>query len=85
MTGEVHKEFQGKSFEQLLRMLDDAVTALEQDSLSLEESIEAYERSVRIVAACNTLLDSAEMRLSRIDEHYMHKSGTEDDGDESDT
>lgn len=57
-----------KSFEELLELLDQSMEALESDKLTLDEMLQYYERSVRIVSACTQLLDQAEMRVRQIDE-----------------
>lgn len=57
-----------KSFEELLELLNESVQALESHELTLEEMLAAYERSVRIVATCNKMLDEAELRVRQIDE-----------------
>ena len=65
MDGEL--DLTGKSFEDLLEMLEEAVDELDGDTLTLEQSIEAYERSVAISLACQKLLDEAELRIEVID------------------
>lgn len=54
-------------FEELLAQLQQTVSALENEQLTLEESIAAYERSVALANACAEMLDEAELRISRID------------------
>ena len=55
------------SFEQAYARLEGIVERLESGELSLEESVTMYERGQRLAALCNTLLDSAELRIQQID------------------
>lgn len=54
-------------FEQLLDELQATVRSLDEEQLTLEEAVVAYERSVAIANECNQMLDDAELRVSRID------------------
>ena len=63
----IDPELEGKSFEELLQMLEETVGELDGNSLTLEQSIATYERSVAIAAACESILDGAELRISQID------------------
>ncbi len=54
-------------FEELLIQLQESVTRLETDELTLEEAIAAYERSVEIANQCTQMLDDAELRITTID------------------
>jgi exodeoxyribonuclease VII small subunit len=56
-----------QTFEQLLIQLQETVTRLESDELTLEDAISAYERSVEIANHCTHLLDQAELRITTID------------------
>lgn len=57
----------GMTFEELLKLLDDTVSKLEMNDLPLDEAIATYERSVEIANACTERLDSAELRVSKIE------------------
>lgn len=56
-----------REFEALLRQLQATVTRLEEESLTLEEAVAAYEQSVALASACSRMLDEAELRVSQID------------------
>ncbi len=58
---------QAHTFEQLLVQLQETVTRLESDELTLDEAIAAYERSVEIANQCTRMLDEAELRITTID------------------
>jgi exodeoxyribonuclease VII small subunit len=59
-------DLEGKSFEELLEMLQETVNQLDSNGLTLEQSVLAYERSVAIAAACENILNEAELRIERI-------------------
>lgn len=50
-------------FEDLLSELDLVVKQLEQGSLSLDQSLNAYEQGVRLAKQCQQLLDHAQQRI----------------------
>jgi exodeoxyribonuclease VII small subunit len=56
-----------RTFEELLVELQETVTQLETDQLTLEDAIAAYERSVALANQCTQMLDDAELRISTID------------------
>lgn len=63
----IETELQGKSFEELLELLEETIGELDGATLTLEQSLAAYERSVAISAACEKMLDDAELRIRQID------------------
>lgn len=50
---------ENKTFEQLLKELQEIVNNLESGSLSLEESVEAYQKGMTISLECKKRLDQA--------------------------
>ncbi|OGP91917.1 MAG: exodeoxyribonuclease VII small subunit [Deltaproteobacteria bacterium RBG_16_54_18] len=52
-----------KSFEEVLRELEEIVNRLEQGDLPLEESLQLFEQGVRLSRSCHTKLDEAQKRL----------------------
>jgi exodeoxyribonuclease VII small subunit len=52
-----------KSFESSLRELEEIVEQLEAGDLPLEESLELFERGVRLSRECQKRLDAAERRV----------------------
>ncbi len=54
------------TYETLYSQLQDLVTRLEQGELSLEESLQLYEEGLQLAAACQRLLDDAELRIERL-------------------
>lgn len=53
-------------FETAMKELEEIVKKLEAGSLSLEESIVAYERGEHLKARCDALLAAAEARIEKI-------------------
>lgn len=51
------------TYEQSLKELEDVVKRLETGNLSLEESLQLYERGVSLTKYCTGLLDQAERRI----------------------
>jgi exodeoxyribonuclease VII small subunit len=56
-----------RTFELLLEELQETVRSLDEEHMTLEETVKAYERSVAIATECGRMLDEAELRVSRID------------------
>ncbi|WP_416886211.1 exodeoxyribonuclease VII small subunit [Marinospirillum sp.] len=55
-------------FEQLMAELEQLVNKMEAGDLSLEASLEAYERGVRLSHQAQTRLQEAELRVQRLHE-----------------
>jgi exodeoxyribonuclease VII small subunit len=55
-----------ESFEDLYRLLEEKVSLLEQGGLSLDDSLSAYEDAVTLARKCQQLLDTAELRITRL-------------------
>ncbi len=54
------------SFEQALAQLEEIVRKLESGALSLDESLELYERGQTLATYCNAQLDQAELKIQRL-------------------
>lgn len=52
------------NFEQSLKRLDEIIAKLENNEISLEESIEIYREGTDLVGKCRDLLDSAELLVT---------------------
>ena len=50
-------------FEDLMKELDEVVTALESGELSLEESIEKYKKGIELSNKCRQLLEEAKEQV----------------------
>jgi exodeoxyribonuclease VII small subunit len=63
------------SFEELYRELEDTVRKLESGDLPLAEALALFERGTALAEQCNTLLDSAELRVRQL---VMRPDGAQD-------
>jgi exodeoxyribonuclease VII small subunit len=57
---------QRASFEELYRQLEEKVSQLEQGGLNLDDSLAAYEEAVSLAQRCQQLLDTADLRITRL-------------------
>jgi exodeoxyribonuclease VII small subunit len=58
------------SFEEALQRLEDIVNQLEDESLSLEKSIDLYEEGIKLSKICTDTLEEAELRIKKVaDQH----------------
>ena len=55
-------------FENQLAELEKIVTAMEQGEMTLEESLQAYEKGVKLTRECQMALDSAQQRIDILSE-----------------
>lgn len=70
-------DVQSPTFEDSFGRLQQAIEQLEQGGLPLEAALDLFEQGMVLTASCHTILDRAELRLTRlIDEHA---GGWEDD------
>ncbi len=55
------------SFEETLAKLEQVVTQLERgDSLTLDESLQAFEEGIRLTRICRQKLENAELRVQQL-------------------
>jgi exodeoxyribonuclease VII small subunit len=59
-------EIENLSFEQAFGELENTVQKLETGGLTLEQSLTLFERGQALAAHCNTLLDSAELKVRQL-------------------
>ncbi|MEL7833079.1 exodeoxyribonuclease VII small subunit [Fodinibius sp. Rm-B-1B1-1] len=58
------------SFEEALKRLEEVVNQLEDESISLEESIDLYEEGIKLSKICTETLEEAELRIQKVaDQH----------------
>ena len=62
----MQEETQSLDFESALAELEALVQRMETGSLSLEESLEAFERGVRLTRQCQSALEQAELRVKAL-------------------
>ena len=68
------KQPQSVPFEQSLKELETLVEKMEQGDLSLEESLQHFERGVQLTRACQQALKAAEQKV----EALLKKNGQEE-------
>lgn len=54
------------SFEEALKQLESIVAKLEDDSITLEESVKLYEEGIRLSKFCSEILNQAELRIEEV-------------------
>ena len=57
------KKAGGFDFEQALEDLEELVSAMEQGELSLEDSLQAFEKGIKLTRECQTALKNAEQKV----------------------
>lgn len=58
------------SFEEALRKLESIVKKLENESITLEESVQLYEEGVTLSKFCTEVLDNAETKIEQVNEAH---------------
>ena len=53
-----------KTFEEMIKELEETVAKLENLSGGLDDTVKLYEHGVKLAAECNKLLDDAEQKIS---------------------
>ena len=54
------------TFEEAFQKLEDAVKRLEDPELPLEEALRTFEEGVRLAGLCDTMLETAELKVARL-------------------
>ena len=65
------------SFEDTIKELTAIVSKIEQGQISLENSIQQYERGMTLIKHCRQILSKAEQRIVKISEENQTKNGGE--------
>ena len=68
------KQQETLAFEKSLQELEALVTRMEQGNLSLEESLQHFERGIQLTRTCQKALKAAEQKV----EILLNKSGQDD-------
>lgn len=55
-----------ETYETLYAQLQEVVVRLEAGELPLEEALQLYEQGVHLAAACQRILDTAELRIQQL-------------------
>lgn len=72
-NGEVQSE--DLSFEEALEQLEQIVQKLENEEVSLEESVNLYERGMELSKYCTNTLENAEQRIEKVNERLNEEEG----------
>ncbi|MEQ9264085.1 MAG: exodeoxyribonuclease VII small subunit [Balneolaceae bacterium] len=56
------------SFEEALKELESIVSKLENEDITLEDSVKLYEKGVHLSHFCNEILEQAELRIEQVNE-----------------
>ena len=59
-------ESESPNFEKSLAELEDIVERMETGALSLEESLQAFERGIQLTRRCQSALEQAELRVKAL-------------------
>lgn len=62
------EEKERPSFEDALKELETIVKKLEQDEVTLEDSVNLYEKGLELSKFCSEILDQAELRIQEVNE-----------------
>ena len=62
------QESEEPGFEKSLEELEELVEKMEDGELSLEQSLQTYERGIKLARACQKALDEAEQRVEILSE-----------------
>lgn len=65
-------------FEDLYARLEETVEKLEKGGLSLEQSIALYEEGMELAKRCQAILDSAELRITKLRESFAQPAAEQD-------
>ncbi|MDZ7691698.1 MAG: exodeoxyribonuclease VII small subunit [Balneolaceae bacterium] len=65
------------SFEEALTRLEEIVSELEDESISLQDSIQLYEEGIELSNICTETLEQAELRIEKV--HEQHNGNEERD------
>lgn len=60
------KSLDDLTFEEAYAQLESVITALEGGDVPLDEAVQLYEQGRKLSARCQSLLDDAELRISRL-------------------
>lgn len=59
-----------QSFEEALSRLEEIVNELEDESISLEDTIRLYEEGIKLSKKCTETLEQAELRIEKVNEQH---------------
>jgi exodeoxyribonuclease VII small subunit len=72
----------GLSFEQAIDQLNQIVSRIEQGQVPLQESLEQYEKGMKLIQHCRGILQDAEKRIEQISAQNESASAESEEPDE---
>ena len=75
------EQTESPDFETAVAQVEELIDRIEQGEIGLEESVEAYERGVKLIGRCRGILDSAEQKIIELTQSAdsADKSNPDDD------
>ncbi|PTE42602.1 exodeoxyribonuclease VII small subunit [Staphylococcus equorum] len=72
-----------QSFEEMMKELEGIVQKLDNENVSLEESLNLYQRGMKLSAACDETLKDAEKKVNELmtDENVENEETIDNDGE----
>ena len=68
-----------QSFEEMMQELESIVQKLDNETVSLEESLDLYQRGMKLSTACDSTLKDAEKKVNKL----MQEEAEEQDNEET--
>lgn len=68
-----------QSFEEMMQELENIVQKLDSETVSLEESLDLYQRGMKLSTACDTTLKDAEKKVNKL----MQEEAEEQENEEA--
>ena len=66
LTSSSNSKKKSLNFESTLSEIEKIIESLEEGNLSLEDSIEAYEKGISLTKACQKMLSDAELKIKKL-------------------
>ena len=68
-----------QSFEEMMQELENIVQKLDNETISLQESLDLYQRGMKLSTACDTTLKDAEKKVNKL----MQEEAEEQENEEA--
>lgn len=75
------KKTESMKFEQQMDDLEKIVDAMEQGSLSLDDSLKSFEKGVKLAQSCMKTLEQAELKVKKLDNTPSSTENTSEHND----
>ena len=71
-----------QSFEEMMQELENIVQKLDNETVSLEESLDLYQRGMKLSTACDTTLKDAEKKVNKLMQEETEEQENEEANNE---